>query len=290
MGRSLDNALLNLGVKPEYTESAQNLGFRMEDLLEEERDAGLGNGGLGRLAACYLDSLSTLNIPAWGYGLRYQYGIFRQTIVRRLLCEHVNIVAHSRTLPQNTAGEQVEVPDPWLDHGNPWELPRLDAAVEVKLYGDAERYESGKGRWTGGLDVLAVPYDVPIPGFKTENVNNIRLWSSKPKKQFDLAAFNAGDYNAAVKQASEAENITRVLYPNDNFDAGKILRLQQQYFWTAASLNDIIRRWKKLGKVSVRRATSHRRRSRPSGERGVHTLIPPPLAAECTALDRIPGI
>lgn len=142
-GKSLDNALLNLGVKPEYAAVVQNLGFKMEDLLEEERDAGLGNGGLGRLASCYIDSLSTLNIPGWGYGLRYQYGIFRQ------LCD--------------SQGAQLEVPDPWLSQANPWEIPRLDNAVEVKLYGDAVRYSDGRGQWTGGLDVLAVPYDLPIP-------------------------------------------------------------------------------------------------------------------------------
>lgn len=114
-------------------------------------------------------------------------------------------------MAQNTNGEQLEVPDPWLDSSNAWELPRLDAAVEVKLYGDAERYESGKGRWTGGLDVLAVPYDVPIPGFSTDNTNNIRLWSGRPKKSFDLGAFNAGQYENSVREASEAENISRWL-------------------------------------------------------------------------------
>ncbi|SGY79236.1 BQ5605_C008g05082 [Microbotryum silenes-dioicae] len=227
MGRSLDNALLNLGVKEEYSEAVKSLGFQMEDLLDNERDAGLGNGGLGRLAACYLDSLSTTNIPSWGYGLRYSYGIFRQ------LCD--------------SNGSQLEVPDPWLDHANPWEIARLDNGVEVKFYGDAVRRDNGSGTWNGGLDVLAIPYDLPIPGFKTNNTNNIRLWSSKPKKSFDLAAFNAGDYEAAVREAGEAENITRVLYPNDNFDAGKLLRLKQQYFWCAASLADIVRRFKKLG-------------------------------------------
>ncbi|KAM0788793.1 hypothetical protein ACM66B_002882 [Microbotryomycetes sp. NB124-2] len=228
MGRALDNSLLNLGVKPAYSEAVSKLGFKMEDLLEEERDAGLGNGGLGRLAACYMDSLSTLNMPGWGYGLRYNYGIFRQ------LCD--------------SSGQQVEVPDPWLDHANAFELPRLDNAVEVKLYGEAVRYEDGRGRWTGGFDVLAVPYDMPIPGYRTDNANNIRLWSSRAKQSFNLAAFNAGDYDAAVAEASSAENICRVLYPNDNFMSGKELRLKQQYFWVASSLSDILRRFKKLGK------------------------------------------
>ncbi|KAM0745731.1 glycosyltransferase family 35 protein [Meredithblackwellia eburnea MCA 4105] len=229
MGKSLDNALLNLSVKDQYQESIKQLGFQMEDILDAERDAGLGNGGLGRLAACYMDSLSTLNIPAWGYGLRYQYGIFKQLL--------------------DSSGAQLEVPDPWLDHSNPWEIARLDTAVEVKFYGEATRGVDGKGAgsWTGGLEVLAVPYDLPIPGFKTQNTNNIRLWASKPKKAFDLARFNAGDYDSSVREAEQAENITRVLYPNDNTDAGKALRLKQQYFWVSASLMDIIRRFKKLG-------------------------------------------
>ncbi|KAK4692492.1 glycogen phosphorylase, partial [Phenoliferia sp. Uapishka_3] len=229
MGKSLDNALLNLTVKDQYNQSIKSLGFQMEDILDAERDAGLGNGGLGRLAACYMDSLSTLNIPAWGYGLRYQYGIFKQLI--------------------DTKGAQYEVPDPWLDGGNPWEIVRLDNSVEVKLYGTATRGLDGKGvgTWTGGLEVLAVPYDLPIPGYKTENTNNIRLWASRPKKAFDLASFNAGDYEKSVQEAEQAENITRVLYPNDNYDAGKELRLKQQYFWVSASLMDIIRRFKKLG-------------------------------------------
>ncbi|KAI5479794.1 starch phosphorylase, glycosyltransferase family 35 protein [Pseudohyphozyma bogoriensis] len=228
MGKSLDNALLNLGQKDEYRESVSKLGFQLEDLLDVERDAGLGNGGLGRLAACYLDSMSTTNLPAWGYGLRYQYGIFRQLL--------------------SPDGAQLEVPDPWLDHSNPWEMARLDASVEVKFYGEAIRGEGGKGpgAWTGGLDVLAVPYDLPIPGYKTDNVNNIRLYSSKPKKAFDLASFNQGDYLGSIREAEEAENITRVLYPNDNTLEGKVLRLKQQYFWTSASLADIIRRFLKL--------------------------------------------
>ncbi|KAL8290047.1 hypothetical protein RQP46_002986 [Phenoliferia psychrophenolica] len=229
MGKSLDNALLNLSVKDQYHQSIKSLGFQMEDILDSERDAGLGNGGLGRLAACYIDSLSTLNVPGWGYGLRYQYGIFKQLI--------------------DSKGAQYEVPDPWLDGGNPWEIVRLDNAVEVKLFGQATRGLDGKGpgSWTGGLEVLAVPYDLPIPGYGTNNTNNIRLWASRPKKAFDFATFNRGDYDASVHEAEQAENITRVLYPNDSNDAGKELRLKQQYFWVSASLMDIIRRFKKLG-------------------------------------------
>ena len=168
-----------------------------------------------------MDSMSTQDIPAWGYGLRYQYGIFEQLIGKN--------------------GEQVEVPDPWLDHSNAWEVPRLDNAVEIRFYGEAERAPDGKGpgKWTGGMQVLAVPYDFPIPGFQTNNTNNIRLWSSKPKRSFDLTSFNQGDYSKAIKESNEAELITRVLYPADNTNEGKELRLKQQYFWCAASLQDV---------------------------------------------------
>ncbi|GAA5993154.1 hypothetical protein JCM11641_005047 [Rhodosporidiobolus odoratus] len=228
MGRSLDNALLNLNLKPTYASSLGKLGFSLEDIEETERDAGLGNGGLGRLAACYLDSSATMDLPVWGYSLRYSQGIFKQII--------------------DSQGNQVEVPDPWLDHSNPWEIPRLDNSVEVKFFGTAERFENGKGSgsWTGGIDVLAVPYDVPVPGFKTKTTNNLRIWKAQGKVSFDLASFNAGDYDGAVREAEEAETITRVLYPNDNTDKGKALRLKQQYLWVAASLHDICRRFRKL--------------------------------------------
>ncbi|BGO98700.1 Non-essential glycogen phosphorylase [Rhodotorula toruloides] len=228
LGRGYDNALLNLGVRQPYNEGLKGLGFNMEDVIDVERDMGLGNGGLGRLAACYLDSTSTLDIPCWGYTLRYSQGIFKQII--------------------DSSGNQVEVPDPWLENQNPWEIPRLDNAVEIKFHGEATPGEGGKGpgTWTGGLDVLAVPYDIPVPGYKTQTTNNIRAWSARGKVSFDLAKFNAGDYDAAVREAEEAETITRVLYPNENFDKGKALRLKQQYFWVAASLHDICRRFRKL--------------------------------------------
>ncbi|BGP39269.1 Non-essential glycogen phosphorylase [Rhodotorula kratochvilovae] len=228
MGRQADNALLNLGNKTSYDESLKQLGFNLEDIIDVERDMGLGNGGLGRLAACYLDSTSTLNIPCWGMTLRYSQGIFKQIL--------------------NSKGEQVEVPDPWLENASPWEVPRMDAAVEIKFHGEATRGENGKGAgtWTGGLGVLAIPYDIPVPGFKTSSTNNIRTWSARGKVSFDLAAFNAGDYDAAVREAEEAETITRVLYPSENHDAGRALRLKQQYFWVAASLHDICRRFRKL--------------------------------------------
>ncbi|OJA18431.1 hypothetical protein AZE42_10489, partial [Rhizopogon vesiculosus] len=230
MGRALDNALLNLGLKEEYTEGVNKLGFNMEDLLAQERDAGLGNGGLGRLAACYLDSSASQELPVWGYGLRYKYGIFQQLI--------------------SPEGQQLEAPDPWLEHSNPWELPRIDVTYEVRFHGYAERLNDGSGRaiWEGGQEVLAVAYDVPIPGLNTRNTNNLRLWESKPKRGFDLNSFNAGDYERAVESSNSAAAITSVLYPNDHTTFGKELRLKQQYFWTAASLADIMRRFKNLGR------------------------------------------
>ncbi|ESK91479.1 glycogen phosphorylase [Moniliophthora roreri MCA 2997] len=230
MGRTLDNALLNLGLKDQYKQGVSKLGFNMEDLLGQERDAALGNGGLGRLAACYLDSSASQELPMWGYGLRYKYGIFQQLI--------------------SPEGQQLEAPDPWLDNQNPWELPRLDVTYEVRFYGNAERLNDGTGRalWTGGQEVLAVAYDVMIPGCYTKNTNNLRLWESKPKRGFDLNSFNAGDYERAVESSNSAAAITSVLYPNDHTTFGKELRLKQQYFWTAASLADIIRRFKNTGK------------------------------------------
>lgn len=231
MGRTLSNALLNLSVLPAYESSLARLGFALEDVLVQERDAALGNGGLGRLAACYLDSSATQELPVWGYGLRYKYGIFQQLI-------------------KADDGTQLEAPDPWLEHQNPWELPRLDVVYEVRFYGTAERWGdgSGKGTWSGGQEVLAVAYDVMIPGYGTKNTNNLRLWESKPKRGFDLQSFNAGDYERAVETSNTAAAITSVLYPNDHTSSGKELRLKQQYFWTAASLADMMRRFKHLEK------------------------------------------
>ncbi|KAH7882736.1 glycogen phosphorylase [Phlebopus sp. FC_14] len=230
MGRALDNALLNLGLKDTYKDGINQLGFNLEDLLVQERDAGLGNGGLGRLAACYLDSSASQELPVWGYGLRYKYGIFQQLI--------------------SPDGQQLEAPDPWLENSNPWELPRLDVTYDIRFYGTSERYHDGSGRavWHGGQEVLAVAYDVMIPGFDTRNTNNLRLWESKPKRGFDLNSFNAGDYERAVESSNSAAAITSVLYPNDHTTFGKELRLKQQYFWTAASLADIVRRFKNLDK------------------------------------------
>ncbi|KZT00396.1 glycosyltransferase family 35 protein [Laetiporus sulphureus 93-53] len=228
MGRTLDNALLNLGMKMEYKEGVHALGYNLEDILEQERDAALGNGGLGRLAACYLDSSASQELPVWGYGLRYKYGIFQQLI--------------------SPEGAQLEAPDPWLEHSNPWELPRLDVAYDVRFYGHADRLDNGRAVWSGGQEVLAIAYDTMIPGYDTKSTNNLRLWESKPKRGFDLNSFNAGDYERAVESSNSAEAITSVLYPNDHTSFGKELRLKQQYFWTAASLADIMRRFKNMGK------------------------------------------
>lgn len=211
-----------------WTEGLQDLGFRIEDVIGQEHDAALGNGGLGRLAACFLDSLATLNYPAWGYGLRYRYGIFKQEIVN---------------------GYQMEVPDYWLDN-NPWEFPRHDITVDIQFYGHVKKTQDENGKlvasWVEGEVVQAVAYDVPIPGYGTKTTNNLRLWSSKASSgEFDFQKFNAGDYESAVADQQTAETISAVLYPNDNLERGKELRLKQQYFWCAASLYDIVRRFKK---------------------------------------------
>lgn len=245
MGRALDNALINMKIDdPEDPSASQDskgepremikgalddLGFKLEDVLDQEPDAGLGNGGLGRLAACFVDSMATEGIPAWGYGLRYEYGIFAQKIID---------------------GYQVETPDYWLNSGNPWEIERNEVQIPVTFYGYVDRPEGGKttlsaSQWIGGERVLAVAYDFPVPGFKTSNVNNLRLWQARPTTEFDFAKFNNGDYKNSVAQQQSAESITAVLYPNDNFAQGKELRLKQQYFWCAASLHDILRRFKK---------------------------------------------
>jgi len=173
MGRTFDNALLNLGLKDQYKDGIDKLGFNLEDLIDKERDAALGNGGLGRLAACYLDSSSSQELPVWGYSLRYKYGIFQQLIA--------------------PDGSQLEAPDPWLEHLNPFEIPRYDIQYEIRFYGQAERTTEGRGAWSGGQEVLALAYDVMIPGYGTKNTNNLRLWESKPKRGFDLQSFNGKD-------------------------------------------------------------------------------------------------
>lgn len=228
MGRSLKNALVNIDMEAEYGRAIDELGYKLEELYDEERDPGLGNGGLGRLAACFLDSLATLDYPAWGYGIRYNYGIFKQQIIN---------------------GAQVEVPDYWLVNGNPWEIERNDVTYPIRFYGNVRKeIVDGKERsiWNEGELVYAVAYDNPIPGFNTFNTINLRLWRSEPANQFDFASFNHGDYFKALEARQRAEYISSVLYPNDSTQGGKELRLKQQYFFVSASIQDILRRFKKI--------------------------------------------
>ncbi|ORX63190.1 glycosyl transferase [Hesseltinella vesiculosa] len=228
LGRALDNALYCLAAKNLFTQSVRTLGFCMEDLLDKEHDAGLGNGGLGRLAACYLDSAATKEYPVWGYGLRFQYGIFKQII---------------------KDGFQLEKEDAWLGMDNPWEFPREDTQYDVRFYGYVATKVNDQGEsrlsWEGGEVVKAMAYDMPIPGYRTHGSGNLRLWDCQPQSTFDFASFNHGDYADAFRDHNKANNLTAVLYPNDNHQGGKELRLKQEYFWVSASLQDIIRRFKR---------------------------------------------
>ena len=179
MGRTLDNALLNLGLKDQYSDGVSKLGFNLEDLIDQERDAGLGNGGLGRLAACYLDSSASQELPVWGYGLRYKYGKRSSPPSSLLLYQNGLLIGDARArtgiFQQLIApdGSQLEAPDPWLQHDNPWELPRSDVSYQIRFYGHAERLEGGRALWQGGQEVLAMAYDVMIPGYATKNTNNL---------------------------------------------------------------------------------------------------------------------
>ncbi|MBS3953469.1 MAG: glycogen/starch/alpha-glucan phosphorylase [Methylomicrobium sp.] len=226
MGRTLSNAMLNLGVTDVAKSAMYELGLEIEELIDSEPDAGLGNGGLGRLAACFIDSCATLQLPVTGYGLRYEYGMFSQTLVN---------------------GEQVEKPDHWLRNGNIWEIERPEYAHRIKFGGHTESHidERGKKRvcWIDTHDVLAVPFDTPIPGYKNGTVNTLRLWKATATEEFDLQEFNAGDYAESVAAKNTAENITMVLYPNDANENGKALRLRQQYLLASASLQDVIANW-----------------------------------------------
>ncbi|MCF6212328.1 MAG: glycogen/starch/alpha-glucan phosphorylase [Gammaproteobacteria bacterium] len=226
MGRALGNAMINLGVADETTRGLYKLGLDLEEIAEAEHDAGLGNGGLGRLAACFLDSCATLQLPVLGYGIRYEYGMFRQKIEN---------------------GYQVEEPDHWLRDGNPWELERPEFTQRVHFGGRSELYQDANGitrnRWVDTHDVLAVPYDVPVPGYRNGTVNSLRLWKAAATDEFDLGEFNAGSYPESVAAKNAAEHITMVLYPNDSSENGKELRLRQQYFLASASLKDTLRRW-----------------------------------------------
>ncbi|MCX7882502.1 MAG: glycogen/starch/alpha-glucan phosphorylase [Brevinematales bacterium] len=228
MGRTLGNALVNLGIEREAEVAMKELGLDIAELREEEKDAGLGNGGLGRLAACFLDSMATLGMAGYGYGIRYDYGIFNQKFVN---------------------GYQVEEPDDWLKLGYPWEIERCEFQLRVRFYGNVRVVKDEKGNekylWENTQDVLAIPFDVPVPGYKNDVVNTLRLWTSRATNEFDFHDFNAGNYIDAVEEKNLSENISKVLYPNDNSVAGKILRLKQQYLFVAASLWDILRRYKK---------------------------------------------
>ena len=228
MGRALGNAMLNLDIDPETSTALRKLGIELETLSDQEHDAGLGNGGLGRLAACFLDSCATLQLPVTGYGIRYEYGMFRQKIEN---------------------GCQMEEPDHWLRDGNPWEIERPEYATRVKFGGRTEYFTDQTGRmfvrWVDTRDVMAMPHDMPIPGYRNGTVNTLRLWRAAATEEFDLSEFNAGSYTEAVAAKNAAEHITMVLYPNDASENGKELRLRQQYFLASASLQDILREWVK---------------------------------------------
>nr|XP_057923914.1 phosphorylase, glycogen, muscle b [Doryrhamphus excisus] len=222
MGRTLQNTMVNLALENACDEATYQLGLDMEELQDIEEDAGLGNGGLGRLAACFLDSMASLGLAAYGYGIRYEFGIFNQKIVD---------------------GRQVEEADDWLRYGNPWEKARPEYMRPVHFYGRVEHTAEGV-KWVDMQVVLALPYDTPVPGYRNNIVNTMRLWSAKAPCDFNLQDFNVGGYIQAVLDRNLAENISRVLYPNDNFFEGKELRLKQEYFVVAATLQDIIRRFK----------------------------------------------
>jgi starch phosphorylase len=227
MGRALGNNLMNLGLVQPMREALSGLGIELSDLLEQEVDAGLGNGGLGRLAACFLDSMATMSLPAYGYGIRYEFGIFEQDIRN---------------------GYQVELPEEWLRYGNPWELERPEYQVPVRYFGRTEKRQVNgklKSFWVDTRNVLGMPYDTPIAGYCNDIVNTLRLWRARASQELDLADFNAGDYLAAVEDKNSSESISKVLYPNDLTVMGKELRLKQQYFFVACSIADIVRRYLK---------------------------------------------
>ncbi|HEX9051735.1 MAG TPA: glycogen/starch/alpha-glucan phosphorylase [Anaeromyxobacter sp.] len=229
MGRALENNLLNLGLHEPMKAALADLGLDLSAMVDQEPDAGLGNGGLGRLAACFLDSLATLGYPAYGYGIRYEFGIFDQEIRN---------------------GYQVERPEEWLRFGNAWEIARPEYVVPVSLYGRTEHGADASGklavRWVDARHVLGMPYDVPIAGYQNGTVNTLRLWRARASQELDLADFNAGDYLAAVEDKGFSENISKVLYPNDLTVMGKELRLQQQYFFVCCSIHDIVMRHLKV--------------------------------------------
>ncbi|HSA77804.1 MAG TPA: glycogen/starch/alpha-glucan family phosphorylase, partial [Nitrospirota bacterium] len=223
-GPHLGNNLLNLGIVDQTREAMERLGYKLEDLIEQEEEPGLGNGGLGRLASCFMDSLATLGVPALGYGIRYEFGIFDQEI---------------------RDGWQVETTDKWLKLGNPWEIARPELSLEVKLGGYTEHFHDEQGRlrvrWLPAGVVKGIPYDTPIPAFKGSTCNTLRLWKAEAVESFDFQDFNLGNYLAAVEAKMKSETITKVLYPNDEPEIGKKLRLVQEYFFVSCSLQDMIR-------------------------------------------------
>lgn len=232
MGRAMTNNVINLGLEKSVKEALASLGYSYEELMDVEPDAGLGNGGLGRLAACFMDSLATLELPAYGYGIRYNYGIFKQQIKN---------------------GWQVEMPDNWLKDGNPWELKRADLVYPVYFGGEVRQLkENGKDvfKWIPNEMVNGMAYDTPVVGYGGKTINTLRLWSAKSPAGFSFQEFNSGDYTEAVRNKINAETLSQVLYPNDTLYMGKELRLKQQYFFVTCSLQDIIRRFKRDGKYN----------------------------------------
>jgi starch phosphorylase len=228
MGRTLSNAMLNLEMEEQFKAALYDLGQEFEVIADIEADAALGNGGLGRLAACFLDSMATLDLPCYGYGIRYEYGMFRQSIEN---------------------GIQMEHPDNWLRYGNPWEFPRPELLYPVKFGGRVVEYKHSNGllrhHWVDTDDVMAMAYDTPVPGFGGKTVNNMRLWAAKSSRDFELRYFNQGNYIQAVADKNESENLSKVLYPDDSTEMGRELRLKQQYFFVSASLQDMLFRYKK---------------------------------------------
>lgn len=223
-GRALSNAIGNLDVQGAYADALNQLGHKLEEVSEQEKDAALGNGGLGRLASCFLDSMATLDLPAWGYGLRYKYGLFKQRI---------------------TKNGQEEVAEDWLEKFSPWEVLRHDIVFPIRFFGEVQVDPSGSRKWVGGEVIQAIAYDVPIPGYKTKNTNSLRLWEAKASADdLNLFQFNEGQYESAIQLHSKAHQICAVLYPGDATESGKLLRLKQQFLLCSASLQDIISRFK----------------------------------------------
>jgi glycogen phosphorylase len=228
MGRTLSNSTLNLEIDEQCKAALYELGQEFEEVAGVEEDAALGNGGLGRLAACFLDSMATLDLACYGYGIRYEYGMFRQSIENGIQSEH---------------------PDNWLRYGNPWEFPRPELLYPVKFHGHVLEYKHEDGMWRHHWvetdDVMAMAYDTPVPGYGGKTVNNMRLWAAKSTRDFELRYFNQGNYIQAVADKNESENLSKVLYPDDSTEMGRGLRLKQQYFFVSASLQDMLFRFKK---------------------------------------------